>query len=263
MARYSQLRGFTLLELSIVLLIVSVVVGGGITVMNNAINQRQYNETVIKMEAIQAAVFAYRNAYNRIPCPAGLAYATTKSTAPTFGTEVGTPGNGLCASADVDTNAGAANIIGGSVPVKTLQLPDDYAFDGWGRRMEYIVDRRYTATGAFTTYAVDTVPVIGDIQVNDGSGNSINSTAIQLLISFGKDGHGARNRQGTGVISTGSTNANQLENCQCTNVAVAQAPPINTIFVQAPSPLSGASTTTSFDDMVLYNTRRTLANSSE
>ncbi|MGA8614352.1 MAG: hypothetical protein WB760_22290, partial [Xanthobacteraceae bacterium] len=36
--------------------------------------------------------------------------------------------------------------------VTSLHLPDDYALDGWGRRIMYTVDNRFTAAGALASY---------------------------------------------------------------------------------------------------------------
>ncbi len=257
MIRRSCERAFTLLEMSVVLLIISVIVGGGIAVMNNSINQRMYNETVTKMETIQTALSQYRNAFGRIPCPAGISFSIGKTTAPTFGTEVGTAGDGLCAGASQI----AGNVVAGAVPVKSLQLPDDFAFDGWGRRIYYVADRRFTTSNAFTTYPVSDITT-GEIQVLDATGGIIEGRAIQLLLSHGKDGHGAWNRQGASRINAASTNANQWSNCSC-NATLVATPVFDANFVQAPIPLDGSSTTTTFDDMVLFNTRRTLASPSE
>ncbi len=257
MIRRSSEQAFTLLEMSIALLIISVVVGGGIAILNNSISQRMYNDTVFKMEAIQNALSLYRNAFNRIPCPAGISFSIGKTTTPTFGSEVGTPGDGNCTGA----SQVAGNVVAGAVPVKALQLPDDFAFDGWGRRLYYVVDRRFTQNNAFVSYPISDITT-GDIQILDAIGSTIQSRAIQILLSFGKDGHGAWNRTGTARINAGTTNLNQMSNCSCDG-SLAATPAFDANFVQAPIPLDGSVSATTFDDMVLYNTRRTFASPAE
>ena len=43
----------------------------------------------------------------------------------------------------------------GMVPVRTLGLPDDYAIDGWGRRIFYGMDNRFATIGAFSLIGVN------------------------------------------------------------------------------------------------------------
>ena len=42
--------------------------------------------------------------------------------------------------------------VEGMVPITSLHLPQDYAIDGWGNRIMYAVDARFTASGAMTPY---------------------------------------------------------------------------------------------------------------
>ena len=252
---HQNIRGFSLLEMAIALLIIASVIGGGIAILNNSVNQAQYNETVIKMEAIQNALSLYRNGFNRIPCPSGLTFAISKNTAPVFGAEVGLPG--ACAGA----SSISGNVAAGLVPVKLLQLPDDYAFDGWGRRMLYVADIRFTETNAFSTYPIDNV-ITGDIQINDVTNIAKETRGLQALISFGKNGHGAYNRSGTTRINAASTNSFEAQNCSC-DASLAAAPPFNNIFVQAAATPVPGTPTAGFDDLSLYNSRATMMSPTE
>ena len=99
-------RGFTLLEMSIVLVIIAVVVGGGMTIFSGSLQKRQLQETQFKLKAIQKALLDYRITYNRIPCPADVTLALPTLTVPTyFGFEAGSvinsvwvPDAGICAT---------------------------------------------------------------------------------------------------------------------------------------------------------------------
>ena len=64
--------GFTLLEMSIVMVIIAVVVGGGMTIFSASLQKRQAQETQFKIKTIQKALLDYRMAYNRIPCPSDV-----------------------------------------------------------------------------------------------------------------------------------------------------------------------------------------------
>ncbi len=79
--------------------------------------------------------------------------------------------------------------VEGMVPTKTLRLPDDYAFDGYGRRIMYAVDARFTATNAFTSIPASNIGT--RMTVLDQSDNPKTTTAAYVLVSFGPDGFGA------------------------------------------------------------------------
>jgi len=240
---FRRLRGFTLLEMSIVLVIIGVVVGGGMTIFSASLQKRQLQETQFKLKAIQKALLDFRIANNRLPCPADVTRPLTDNY---FGVEAGklinsvwVPDAGLCTTygtysndvltgtsansaaadfADQITDSGTItagsnsvsglsnvitagmSIVGngippgdyvtgngfggtvyiamaatasatvglnfysnveGMVPTTTLHLPDDYAIDGWGRRIMYTVDARFTANGALVPYATSPITMKG------------------------------------------------------------------------------------------------------
>lgn len=84
--------GFTLLEISIVLAIIAVVLGGGLVAFSQSVAARQLSETQQKIAAIQDALLKYRVAYGRIPCPGDL---TIVPSAANFGAEGQPAGNCL------------------------------------------------------------------------------------------------------------------------------------------------------------------------
>jgi prepilin-type N-terminal cleavage/methylation domain-containing protein len=172
--KHGKDAGFTLLEMSIVLAIIAVVVGGGMTMFSASLQKREFQETQFKLKAIQKALLDYRVTNNRIPCPADVTLALTD---PNFGVEAGAlvssawvPDAGACttsgtyssdaltatASNSVAADFANGNNVEGMVPTTTLRLPDDYAVDGWGRRFMYVVDIRFTGNSAFTTYTLST-----------------------------------------------------------------------------------------------------------
>lgn len=316
-------KAFTLLELSIVLLIISVVMGGMMVLFNQSIEQKQVQETQAKMAVIQNTLLDYRRAFLRIPCPADAtqtmdatsnnyygveaannngtciggtpaanfsiaastftgsttnASAVVTSVSSTAGLSIGTlvsgtgiPSGTAIASIDsatqitLDTAATATNagitisrntVVGGMVPTKTLQLPDDYAIDGWGRRIMYIVDVNLTATAGAANVPV-TDSATNRITVNDASGAAKTTSAVYLLLSFGKNGHGGYIRGGssTRLANYISADADELTNCHCSSTAAATA--FSATFVQKPI------STGTFDDLVVYSTRADLRSFSE
>jgi prepilin-type N-terminal cleavage/methylation domain-containing protein len=157
--------GFTLLELSIVLIIIALVTGmsvvSGISVVANV----RQTATQSKIAAIEQAMLANRITNDRIPCPASL---TLLPTDPNYGVEAANPGSctGGTPAATFTSPNGAAE---GAVPTVTLGLPNDFMYDGWGSRFRYAVDKNTTNAGAFPTLSL---AYGGTITVNDGFGNA-------------------------------------------------------------------------------------------
>jgi prepilin-type N-terminal cleavage/methylation domain-containing protein len=263
--------GFTLIELSIVLIILGLMIGGIMAAVNQENRRAKQIELKTKMDAIEKALGAFVKKNSRLPCPADGTYAITVAQ---FGKEGGTAGGGDCGNgATYDGNGnrtaiGASppvanfklsNTAGGVVPVRALGLPDEYALDPWGGRFTYVVDIRMTATSAFTTYSQ--IDSTGEITVNDGSGNTRIANAVAIVLSHGPNGHGAYQLSGTRKTA-GSTNANEQTNCHCTSAAAADV--WSTTFVMGPNTITSSSDLlASFDDNLRYYTRANLLASSD
>lgn len=240
--------GFTLIELSIVLIILSVMLGGVLSVLTQEMRRSKQAELKIKLEAIESAMIAFRKASNRLPCPGSSTLAFENAN---FGAEANVPGTctGGAVAATFNDTAGGMFSVAGTVPVKALNLPDDYAFDPWGGRFLYIVDRRITAAAAFNTYPI-TDPNIGTLTIRDEAGNNRTTRGLVAIISHGPNGHGAYQREPVRK-SLGSTNAAELTNCHCDAAAAATAY-ASTFFIH---PNTSAGGLNSFDDEGVYYTR--------
>lgn len=278
-------RAYTLIELSIVVLVLALLAGAAMryaNAINEAKTSRDANAT---LDIVETALQNYRNMYGRLPCPSDL---TVAESAAGFGTEVGTAGDGNCSGANYtnsttdpdasggsdpgapDTNydsATASKVVFGGVPTRTLRLADRYAYDSWGRKIFYAVDKRITATSAFTTYSISN-SVVGAVVVKktgtDTLANALTYKALYALVTTGKNGHGgyARNVSGTQArVNAGSVNADQLVNCHCTSAAVAAS--FTRIFVQKPKTMDYSTSNDDFDDIVRYKRRSDMATTAE
>lgn len=262
--------GFSLLELSIVLLIFGLMIGGIAAALTQDARRSKQTNLKMKIDAIEQALGAFVKKNNALPCPADGTYLLTSTY---FGQEGGTIGDGTCSTGAAydgngnrvsdptppTANFSLGNTVGGVVPVRSLGLPDEYAFDPWGGRFTYAVDKRMTATGAFTTYS--SIDSTGSITVNDNAGNSRLTNAITVIISHGENGHGAFQLSGTRKNS-GSTNANEQTNCHCTSGAVAST--WSSIFVMgATTATSSTDLRTVFDDITRYYTRGNFLSNSD
>ena len=150
----------------------------------------------------------------------------------------------------------ARNYAAGAVPTNTLQLPDDVAFDGWGRRMVYAVETSATATDSFISIPI-TDGLISRITISDTSAvpQTITTGALYALISYGQNGHGAYPRSSVVRVNASSSDANELINCHCTHLAVDDA----SAYSHFAAGMIGAT----YDDIVTYATRAQLSGPKE
>jgi prepilin-type N-terminal cleavage/methylation domain-containing protein len=279
--------GFTLIEMSIVLAVMSLLGAGILAVATQNIRRSKTAELQKKMDAIEMAMLDFSRMNNRLPCPAdGTVPVTNPGTSVSTqnfgveGTATGdcTDGSTYSSGSDLTGDGGTAvapdanfydgsNTVGGIVPVRTLGLPDDYAFDPWGGRLSYFVDKRLTAASAFTTYKA-TNTSIGSITVYDGSaypatgGNARTTTAIAVVMSHGGDGHGAFQLSGVRK-SSGATNVDELQNCHCTGASPPAATTFDYKIVQHPATASSSDPLNVFDDIVRFYTRGSFLSSTD
>ena len=260
--------GFTLLEMSIVLVIISVVAVGAMVVFTETLAVRQVNETNAKLAAIQTAIYNFRLQNNRLPCPADVTLDISSSAK--FGLESVNAGDCSTGSTYVSGARTAAAAPGptvnfiqfpavgaqdareGMVPVRSLKLADDYAFDGWGRRIMYAVAMDMTQTNAMGLVSASDPTTRMTIKDSVGAVNT--NQAAYVLLSFGPNGHGSYPRYGGSTrLNVGSINTDEQQNCNCD--VNANNTGLSGIFVQKDPTENSASYFNSFDDIVVYATR--------
>lgn len=242
--------GFTLVELGLVLIILSMMISGILAIATQNVRMAKKTELRAKMDAIENALRNYRKAQDRLPCPGSLTVDYTDSA--NLGIEGATAGT-CTGGSPAATFTDGGSTVGGIVPVRALGLTDDHAVDPWGNYFLYVVDRRATGSAAFTTYNINNT-LIGSITIKDNTSPTpatLTALGVALVASFGPNGHGAYQTSGTRKY-TGSTNAHEWENCGC-NATTATT--FNATFYMHSSTSSASSVLDSFDDEVRYYTR--------
>jgi prepilin-type N-terminal cleavage/methylation domain-containing protein len=190
-------RGFSLIELSVAIAVLGVIIYTTLAVFaeRSAIDKVAVTER--KMDVIEKAIHLYFKTNADLPCAADGTFALTHAA---FAVEDCAVNNfGLSVS----------GVVSGVVPTRTLNLPDDYMFDGWGRRFTYFV----------TTASTVGSMAVGNMIINDRVPLEItsvpNNRAVYVLISHGENGVGAWRRNG-GATRTPSvaatTSVHELEN---------------------------------------------------
>ncbi|MDX8385280.1 MAG: prepilin-type N-terminal cleavage/methylation domain-containing protein [Gallionella sp.] len=114
--------GFTLIEMTVVLFIVALLLGGMVPTLSSQIEQRQLTETRTQLDTIRDALIGYTIINGRMPCPASAASNGIESPV----------GGGNC-----------TNENDGFVPAVTLGLSGasatGYIEDAWGSPLRYAV----------------------------------------------------------------------------------------------------------------------------
>ncbi|MFO1243529.1 MAG: prepilin-type N-terminal cleavage/methylation domain-containing protein [Rickettsiales bacterium] len=209
--------GFSLLELAVVLTIVGSMAGGMLALANKKIDQNKYDVTIERMNAIDKALTAFSKKGRLLPCPASTTAAPNTAN---FGVSDDCTAGAPALPGVVAVNTGANDEVWmGIVPTRTLNLPDDMMYDGWGDRIRYSVIKNLASSSSnFSSFLASNTT--GGIQIMDGYGNQVlpssnESVVAYVLVSYGKDSKGAINRSGaaTGVSCPASSTVKSEENC--------------------------------------------------
>lgn len=235
-------RGFTLIELTIVILISGLLIGlfGNFLVnYNTTIKQKKVQSD---LELISESIQRYLEANGKLPCPARFTDTTDDAD---FGREVDTVCTNVNgATAGVLHDATGGGVVTGSVPVRSINIPDEYIEDPWGMRYSYAVSALQASEG--TTYLATN----GAISILDGNGNSLIQPAGNgsfVILSHGKNKIGGYTVGGVLFeLCTTSGSVDERENCN------GDATFLNTL-------LTSDDAASYFDDFLAYETGTFLA----
>lgn len=203
-------KGFTLVEIAVVLIIIGIMASTGIALYNQYRITSDIEKTVDHKDKILAEINSFFQTYGRYPCPAS---ASAAPGSPLYGIEAnncnppasGTCQNGVCA---VDSQIPGRTIMIGSVPFKKLNIQERESYDAYLSRFTYAVTSGLTDADTYN-------PLEGGISITDGTALATSlvdppNTAHFVVFSHGRDKVGSRSRDGVLFSVCGGTEA---ENC--------------------------------------------------
>jgi|GEM_PF-653965 len=240
-------KAYSLIELSIVLVIISTLVAGALTISVDNLKNDQTRLTKERMDKVYKILGNYIRVNKSLPCPAPL----TKVKSVDF--DYGTSGNCTTVSG---VTAISTNYILGAVPTLTLGLPSEYAEDGFGSKIVYFVDKRFTTAANLNVapdFGVTNFSTMANNQLSEttpsnlwlirsnpsGSRQDVTPNAVVGMVSAGQNKLGAYNARSSSANPTSSdadeaTNSNGL----------------------ASTMISSSPASNSFDDLVFYKTMK-------
>lgn len=229
-----RMRGFSLIELAIVLVIVTLLIGGLAVPLTAQVQARRIAETRADMNTIREAIIGYA-----MRQPAGQPYLPCPD-----------DGSGLAEGDEGSRDAGRCLNTRGKLPWRTLGVDNA---DAWGNRFTYAVTRDFTndrslisVNDGFDSNAP------GDLEVHTGqncSGGGIAHQVAVVVVSHGPNGRGAQNKSGGTPLAPA-----QLPASERANLIVPTAPCTDKDFVSL-TPLDD-----DFDDLIVWLHPNTLKN---
>ncbi len=197
--------GYSLLEQALSIGILSIIVASGALYFEKKDQAEKREETERRMSVIEDALAAYYldasidvvGSFNdgQFPCPASPDLDPFNSN---YAKEV-LSGNNCTATSPINLQDG---YYYGVVPTRTLQLPDYYALDGWGRKFSFVVDKSH-------------MPNLG----TEWSDSDLDEV-LYHLISHGENGLGAYGVMGAKIRNaTGDELNNSISASDYINIA--------------------------------------------
>jgi prepilin-type N-terminal cleavage/methylation domain-containing protein len=237
MKKNSKKTAFSLIEISIVVLIIAILITGSLSSSITAINNAKVKSTRESMDEIYKALGYYLLVNGKLPCPASI--LELKPSSSTYGTSVGTAGT--CSGTGIYTST---NLVYGMVPVKTLGLSKDLAEDGFEDKIAYIVDRNFTGASFGTATSTATMTIK---EITGSITKAITDDAIFALVSYGI------NKSGAFPINSAAQLARSSDDLERTNDLDSTSSPLFDKIL-----ISDAKSSEIFDDVVFYKTRNNL-----
>ncbi|MED5422271.1 MAG: type II secretion system protein, partial [Pseudomonadota bacterium] len=169
-----NMRGFTLIEISIALIVVGLLITPLFSLYAQYTVKKKLEGTEDNIRRVVSMMEEYRDINGEYPCPApmnvarddvnnGRAMPCDAATFAAFPQVQGECLEGICLQASV---RGASDVIIGAVPFRDLQMSETDSLDGYGNRLMYAVTQDLTEITTFNTDA-------GGISIVDSGGNEM------------------------------------------------------------------------------------------
>lgn len=230
-------RGFSLVELALVLMILAILVAGAIIPLTTTIERTRVDEVAHLLdERVRGALlgFAASRAAGSafLPCPDCAAAC----------------GGGVTNDGIEDRIGSACAVSSGNLPWNTLGVG---RADRWGSRLGYAVAPAFADSSGFSLSRPDLSAIGSDISVFDAAGSALiggaasADGAVAVMWSSGRNQRGAISMQGVVQPVPAAANGAEIENADGDNVFFSRP------IVYDPDPDPGSAVEV-YDDIVVW-----------
>ncbi len=165
--------GTNLLPTALLIIVLGLFTAVAAKVYESYLSMEQEETTDVRVINLQKALIDYYTLNGRYPCPASF---TAAPDTPAFGVEVA---DCTVASAGIMVAPGFGKnpVASGHIPVRTLGLSDEDAFDGWRKRVAYSI-----STG-FTPQNLNNLETLAEIKMTDQNGVNVTSAEGNVIFA--------------------------------------------------------------------------------
>ena len=220
-------RGFTLVEIAVVLFIIVLLVGSLLVPLETQVEQRQVSDTEKSLNEIRDALLGFAVANGYLPCP----------DTGTNGSE-NVAGTGQC-------NTITSGIACGRLPHRDLGVANS---DVWGNRLTYCINEVFGRRSPATPFSLTSTGNDVYICTTQACTTTVSTSAVLAVVSHGRNGYGAINLN-SGAQNVLASSTDEQENYDNND---------RNIVWRIRTPLG--STAGEFDDIVIWLPRYTLFN---
>ena len=195
--KHAIVRGFSLIELSIVMVIVATVATLGLEGAATFLENSAEDVTQERIKVIDEALVKFYKVNGRLPCPGGRTVSVVDASS------MGGYGLEYCNSAIAISST---SLRQGMIPVRTLNLPLEYAIDGYGSKFNYIVTTGMTNAATYLATGDGISIRTGKLNSTCSANCNTMGTAAYMVVSPGYDRRGGVSDRGATTKSCiGST----------------------------------------------------------
>ena len=221
-------KGFTLVEIAVVLFIIVLLVGSILVPLETQVEQRQVSDTEKTLVEIRDALLGFAVANGYLPCP----------DTGTNGSENINSGTGYC-------NTITSGIACGRLPHRDLGVANS---DLWGNRLTYCINEVFGRRSPATPFSLTSAGNDVYICTTQSCATTVSTSAVLAIVSHGRNGYGATNLN-SGAQNALSSSADEQENYDNNDRNIVWR-------IRTPT----GSTAGEFDDLVIWLPRYTLFN---
>lgn len=229
--------GFSLIEITVVVVIGGLLMTAFADMALNAQKEAKIKVTKERLEAVDEALRNYSLTNYRLPC---VARRTDPADTANYAVEIGNCNAAVVAGQSFRVapfGAGTHRIRIGTVPTRTLNLPDTFGYDAWGARFLYAVNELDTNTSTYGSSPNSSIEIV------DRNNNAVVTppgSIRYLVLSHGGDKEGGLNTNG---VQINPCAAAELDGENCDN---------NDSRFRTTTIVSDATTSQQFDDLMSY-----------